>query len=148
MGKIKFVQPQEQHWEDTTILIEYLIHADGATVNSTFDHSIAIHERAPNKDFYDWQNRCVSTGNIFDYRTLSSNQNKTAELDYSLLGDLSSRHDRIRIAGSIKDSHITRVLFTDNRISLSGKESIIGKSIVILDENGPKARGNRMACSM
>lgn len=146
VGRILFRQPQDQFWEDTTILIEYLIHADGASVNDTTDHKFALHEKPPNKDFYDWQNRCTSVGKIFD-TLMTKDELKDDTTEFQLIGHLSSRHGQINVAGSRDNRKISRVLFTDSRISLTGANQIIGKSIVIYDENGPKARGNRMACS-
>lgn len=33
-------------------------------------------------------------------------------------------------------------------LALSGPNNILGKSLVIYDDNGPRARGERLACSM
>ena len=41
----------------------------------------------------------------------------------------------------------SREFFIHPNLPLSGLHSIVGKSLVIYDENGPKARGNRLACS-
>ena len=40
----------------------------------------------------------------------------------------------------------TQRLWTDTNLPLSGPNSIIGHSLVIHDDNGPKARGDRLAC--
>lgn len=64
------------------------------------------------------------------------------------VGDL-IRHNTIDIAG--KKLHgilISRKLFTDTMLALSGPNNILGKSLVIYDDNGPRARGERLACSM
>lgn len=59
------------------------------------------------------------------------------------------RHGMLSVAGKKRDSlKLTRRLFTDNVIALSGKHSIMKKSLVIYDDHGPVARGERMACSM
>ena len=63
------------------------------------------------------------------------------------MGDL-ERHGKLSIAGKKAfSSKLTRKLFTDSMIKLSGPGSIFGKSIVIYDDHGPKARGERLACS-
>lgn len=64
------------------------------------------------------------------------------------LGDLSNRIGTITIAGSKKQRSVTRQLFTDGSLSLIGFNSIIGKSLVIYDDFGPKARGERLACAV
>lgn len=66
VGRILFRQPQEQSWLDTTMLIEYLIHADGSTLNTTHGHRWAIHSEGPGKDFYNWTGRCLSTKDIYN----------------------------------------------------------------------------------
>ncbi len=38
--------------------------------------------------------------------------------------------------------------FTDTMLSLSGSHSLFGKSLVIYDDHGPVARGDRLACTM
>lgn len=40
------------------------------------------------------------------------------------------------------------MIYTDRMLPLSGHNSIFGKSVVIYDDFGPKARGERLACSM
>lgn len=65
------------------------------------------------------------------------------------LGDLSARHETLDISGRKADSNkISRKFFVDPLLPLSGPHSILGKSLVIYDDFGPKARGERMACSM
>lgn len=63
------------------------------------------------------------------------------------LGDLSNRIETITIAGSKKERSLTRHVFTDAYLPLGGYNSIFGKSLVIYDDFGPKARGERLACS-
>lgn len=49
----------------------YLIHADGASTNTSESHRWAIHSNPPGKDFYDWQNRCASTNHVHNpYKVL------------------------------------------------------------------------------
>lgn len=67
---------------------------------------------------------------------------------YCRVGALSERLGYISIAGrKSQNLVITRKLFTDSHLPLSGPNSIIGRSFVIYDDNGPKARGDRLACS-
>lgn len=65
------------------------------------------------------------------------------------LGDLSTRIGTLEIAGKIADSErISRRLFTDTLLPLTGHNGILGKSFVLYDDHGPVARGERLACSM
>lgn len=59
-------QAKDEPWADTSILIEYLVHADGATLNSSSEHRWAVHEFPPGKDFYNWTARCLSAGEVFN----------------------------------------------------------------------------------
>lgn len=64
------------------------------------------------------------------------------------LGDLTNRIGTLTIAGSKKERFVTRAIYTDTALPLSGHNSIFGKSLVIYDDFGPKARGERLACSV
>lgn len=155
VGRILFRQIKDEPWTDTTVLVEYLVHADGSAVNNSMDHRWAIHENPPGKDFYNWTARCVSAGNIYnpykiDYDNLTFHEdcNKDA-VGVCRLGDMSNRLSRLDIAGRRVDSdHVSRKVLTDGFLPLSGKYSIIGKSFVMYDDFGPVARGERLACSM
>lgn len=71
-----------------------------------------------------------------------------SEISLCRLGDL-TRHGALEIAGRKLDaSRLTRRLFTDMMLPLSGSHSLFGKSLVIYDDHGPVARGDRLACSM
>lgn len=60
-----------------------------------------------------------------------------------------SRHGTLGVAGKkINSMMISRKLFTDPMLPLSGAHSVVGKSLVLYDDHGPVARGERMACSM
>lgn len=79
------------------------------------------------------------------------NPSRTCSKEYAAscrLGDLNHRIGSLTIAGSKRERMLTRSLFTDTVLSLSGYYSIFGKSLVIYDLFGPKARGERLACSM
>ncbi|XP_052752768.1 uncharacterized protein LOC113514487 isoform X1 [Galleria mellonella] len=155
VGRVVFRQPLGRPWEDTTIIIESMVHADGATVNNTFEHRWAIHERPPGADYYNWTGRCLSAGNVYephgiDIDTRHPDQYCRMGLEgLCRLGDFTTRHGVLSVAGKKMDSaRLTRRLFTDTVIGLSGKYSIMKKSLVIYDDHGPVARGERMACSI
>lgn len=64
-----------------------------------------------------------------------------------MVGDLTSKHGRLVVAGLASGVKVTQRLFTDTNLPLSGPQSIVGRSLVIIDDNSPKQRGNRMACT-
>lgn len=66
VGRVLFRQPKEDPTADTTIIVEYLIHADGSTMNSSLAHRWAIHHEPPGKDFYNWTARCLSTAHVYN----------------------------------------------------------------------------------
>lgn len=154
VAKIIFRQPKDQPWHDTTVIVEYLIHADGSSVNNTENHRWSIHMHPPDKDFYSWQNRCISTGDIINPYKVSydiKTPEKTCSHDTDelcRLGDL-SRLGTLSISGGIKDAlKFSRRIFTDSNLPLSGFSSILGKSMTIFGEFGMLARGERLACSV
>ncbi|XP_026682186.1 uncharacterized protein LOC103513087, partial [Diaphorina citri] len=57
-------------------------------------------------------------------------------------GDISTRLGRLINIGCK-----TRQVFYDRFIPLSGAGAVLGKSFVLYDDYGPKARGDRLACS-
>lgn len=65
-GRIIFRQPSEDWTEDTIILMDMLVHADGTSLNDTKDHRWGVSINPPGKDFYNWTARCVSAGASFD----------------------------------------------------------------------------------
>lgn len=136
------------------MLVEYLTHADGAAINNSETHRWSIHNHPPGKDFYSWQNRCLSVGEIYNPYKVSFDMKapqKTCSSDSQELcrsGDL-SRLGTLAIAGSKVDTiKHSRRMFTDANLPLTGFSSIVGKSIVIFDDHGPVARGERLACAM
>lgn len=66
VGRILFRQPRDEPWVDTSVIVEYLIHADGSTLNKSHDHRWAIHHHPPGKDFYNWTARCLSAGDVYN----------------------------------------------------------------------------------
>lgn len=65
-GRIVVRQPRDDWTADTVILVEQLVHADGTTLKSSQEHRWGVSVEPPGKDFYDWQNRCVSAGLFYD----------------------------------------------------------------------------------
>lgn len=66
VGRVIFRQPKDEPWTDTTVIFEYLVHADGANLNNSFVHRWAIHDSPPNQDFYNWTGRCLSAGKVYN----------------------------------------------------------------------------------
>ncbi|XP_077282996.1 superoxide dismutase family protein Rsod [Arctopsyche grandis] len=155
VGRVILRQPKDEPWVDTSILFEYLVHADGSNLNNSFQHRWAIHESAPNQDFYNWTARCLSAANVYNPFKVDFDPKATenscsfSNLAVCRVGDLSTRHGTLGISGKKVDApKISRKLITDPLIPLSGTHSVLGKSLVIYDDHGPVARGERLACSI
>ncbi|XP_073970681.1 superoxide dismutase family protein Rsod isoform X1 [Rhodnius prolixus] len=142
VGRIIFHQPAKPYYGETTILIEGLVYSDGTSLNTTNEHRWGIHINPPGKDYFNWTARCVSAGPVFNPHKV--NETVNAE---SVIGDLSKRLAHLVISGSKSVILESRTLFTLDNLPLSGLHSILGKSLVIFDDHGPKARGDRLACS-
>ncbi|CAH1405229.1 unnamed protein product [Nezara viridula] len=140
VGKIIMHQPVEGG--ETTVLVEGLVYSDGSSQNTTHEHRWGIHINPPGKDYFNWTARCVSAGPVFNPFMVNISRSP----EYAV-GDLTSRLGTIIVSGAKKLLQESRLLFTDRRLPLSGGNSIMGKSLVIFDDHGPKARGERLACS-
>ncbi|XP_022116350.2 uncharacterized protein LOC110994148 [Pieris rapae] len=154
VSRVIFRQPLEKPWEDTTIIIENMIHSDGSNVNNTHEHRWAIHQFPPGADYYNWTARCLSAGKMYDPHGVDTDSRhpeqycKVGMEGLCRIGDFNTRHGMLSVAGRKRDSErLTRRLFTDTVVGLAGKYSIMKKSLVIYDDHGPVARGERMACS-
>ncbi|XP_011497265.1 PREDICTED: uncharacterized protein LOC105361711 [Ceratosolen solmsi marchali] len=153
VGKIIFRQPRNEPEMDTTIIIENLIHTDGSILNDSFDHRWMIHDNPPGRDYYNWTARCMSTGAPFNPYKVQWDSNhihqcSVSDMTLCRIGDF-FRHGTINIAGrKINGLRLTRKLFSDPLIKLSGSMSIIGKSLVIYDDRESNVRGERLACSI
>ncbi|GAB0087396.1 uncharacterized protein DMENIID0001_016930 [Sergentomyia squamirostris] len=154
VGRVLLRQPQDEPLEDTAIIFEYLIHADGSALNNTMGHRWAIHDEPPGKDFYNWTGRCLSTEEVYNPYKVNFNE-KSPGLTCTnrpgsvcRLGDMWNRLGTLDIAGSLAEAQtFSRKLFIDRNLPLSGVNNIMGKSLVIYDDFGPKARGERLACA-
>lgn len=97
VGRVLLRQPKDEPWTDTTILFEYLVHADGSNLNNSFEHRWAIHDNPPNQDFYNWTGRCLSAGKVYNPYKIDFDINapeKTctfSNLALCRVGDLSTR---------------------------------------------------------
>ncbi|CAG7838672.1 unnamed protein product [Allacma fusca] len=152
VGSMYFMQEADNPFAETSIFINGLHYSDGSK-NNTLDHQWFITTGEITKDFYDWRNRCVSaSGHYNPYRV------STATKGYSdcgpsspfrcELGDLSTRLQRLTVSGTKAQIVFTKRFFTDVNLPLSGKYSIIGRSVILNDDHGPIHRGDRLACTM
>ncbi|CAG4945254.1 unnamed protein product [Parnassius apollo] len=154
VGRVVFRQPLDRPWDDTTIIIESMVHADGSNVNNTFSHRWAVHDHPPGADYYNWTARCLSAGKLFDPAAMDVDARHPdvycrPGLHLCRVGDLTTRHGTLAVAGKKLDSaRLTRRMFTDTSLPLTGKNSVMRRSLVIYDDHGPVARGERMACSI
>ncbi|XP_012281553.1 uncharacterized protein LOC105700357 [Orussus abietinus] len=152
IGRIIFRQAKHERLMDTTVIVENLVHADGSAVNNSAGHRWMIHDDPPGKDYYNWTGRCLSAGGPYDPYKVNLDPDHperctSEEVTLCRLGDL-SRHGTLEIAGTkLRGPQVSRRLFTDSMLPLAGSSSILGKSLVIYDDHGPVARGERLACS-
>nr|XP_027206305.1 uncharacterized protein LOC113799809 [Dermatophagoides pteronyssinus] len=149
VGSIIFRQQIDEPLTETTVLGE-LFYADG-NQNITRNHPWRIHVNNIGIDFYNWTKRCMSSGenyNPFSIQTGRSYQSQCS-LENQLrcqVGDLFLKSKKIDINHYLSNER-TAFFYTDTLLPLSGKYSILSRSIVIEDENAPQIRGKRMACA-
>lgn len=163
VGRVLLRQPRDDPAADTTVLVEYLIHADGATINNTGGHRWAVHAEPPGADFYNWSARCLSTRDVFnpyrvrfDLKPAAEDGSEDGEprlcsasmRHLCRVGDLSGRYGTLQIAGRKAERVRSRVMHVDQQLALSGHHNVLGRSLVVYDDHGPEARGERLACSM
>ncbi|RXG69330.1 Superoxide dismutase [Cu-Zn], partial [Armadillidium vulgare] len=151
VGEIVMEQERDDPFSDTTVIVGPLLYSDGSH-NDTSNHDWFINENIPNKDFYNWTQRCVSAGPHYNPYKISTSQKVyrscgTDNTERCEVGDMSGRHGTLRVAGSFKTASKTRKVLTDKNLPLSGPFAILSHSFVIEDKNAPKHRGNRMACT-
>lgn len=154
IGQISFHQLSEEAHTETGVLVEVY---NPNSEKSSDGHDWMIHLKPAMADFYNWSQRCESSGEIYDPLQVSTgigNDLYNRQCQSSILsepmrcrsGDLSLKSG---FKLSLPVSHInrTRYYYTDLFLPLSGANSIIGRSVVIYDESAPVQRGNRLACS-
>ncbi|XP_065226507.1 uncharacterized protein Rsod [Planococcus citri] len=147
-GKILFRQLANQEYSDTVVIVESLLYSDGSTELDTSHHNWTINEKPPGKDYYSWQNRCFSAESVFNPFKLPEGSNLGPVNAFSFAYLSSTLSTLTIVARKVRAIENSRNFFVAANLPLTGHHSIIGKSLVIYDENGPKARGNRLACSV
>ena len=149
-GRVIFRQAEDEPFSDTTVFVESLLYSDGSK-NDTRDHRWHVHQLVPGKDFFNWTGRCLSAGGHYNPHQVSLESYKDCSDEKRHMrcevGDLVNKLGLLNVAGrklNIKDSI---KFFTDSNLPLSGPHSIVGRSILIHDDNAPEHRGDRMACT-
>lgn len=151
VGRVIFRQDEQNPLDDTTVFIESLTFNDG-TKNSSSNHPWAIHSYQPSNDSLDWKQRCISAGPSFNPNSVHMGSNGYRDCHSSnpfrcIVGDLTNKLSRVNIAATTDQQNRTRMFFTDVNLPVTGQSGIIGKSLVVIDENALKFRGNRMSCT-
>ncbi len=150
-GRIVFRQDADDAFADTTVFVESLLYSDG-TKNYTRDHRWQVHVEQPGRDYFNWTGRCLSTGEQYNpYAVGIENYNDCLNEHKPFrcqLGDLANKLGTIEVSGRKMDILKTMRYFTDSNLPLSGPTSIIGHSLVLLDDHAPEHRGDRMACTL
>lgn len=154
VGLISFQQLSEDSHAETGVLVEVY---NPNSEKSSDGHNWMIHLKPAMADFYNWSQRCESSGEIFD--PLQASAGISSDL-YNRQCQLSKLSEPMRCRSgdtslksgfklSLPVSHInrSRYYYTDLFLPITGPNSIVGKSVVIYDEASPVQRGNRLACS-
>lgn len=150
-GKAIFKQIESDSLSETSVFVD-LSYSD-ITVNETDGHGWNIHGGVAGADFYNWTKRCASAGEQFNPFEVGDEMGKTAKcsIDNPLrcpIGDLTSKSGKMLSISSYRGSRNVKLFYTDTILPLSGPASIIGRSLVIHDDNAPMIRGRRMACTV
>ena len=154
VGRISFQQLETDPHSETGVLVE-LFNPNGS--KDSTDHNWMVHLKPAMADFYNWSERCQSSGEVFDPIQASvgiSNDAYNRQCHTSLaneplrcrLGDLSAKSG-FKLTLPLSPLNRTRYYYVDNFLPLSKMNMIIGRSVVIYDDNSPTQRGNRLACS-
>lgn len=154
IGQISFQQLSENAHAETGVLVEVY---NPNSEKSSAGHNWMIHLKPAMADFYNWSQRCESSGEVYDPLQAStgiSNDLYNRQCQSGMFSEpMRCRSGDLSLKSSFKlslpVSHInrSRYYYTDLFLPLSGAHSIIGRSVVIYDESAPVQRGNRLACS-
>lgn len=154
IGRISFQQLSNDPHSETGVLVEVY---NPNSEKSSEGHNWLVHLKPAMSDFYNWSQRCQSTGEVYDPILSSiglSNEVYSRQCQASLLneplrcrsGDMSLKSG-FKLSLPVMHQQRERRYFTDLYLPISGPNSIIGRSVVIYDEYAPTQRGNRLACA-
>ncbi|KAH9530052.1 hypothetical protein DERF_003891 [Dermatophagoides farinae] len=152
VGSIVFRQQDNGDPFAATTVFGELFYSDGSA-NITRNHPWRVHVNHVGMDFYNWTKRCMSCGENYNPFSITTTAGRSYQSQCSLenqlrcqVGDLFLKYRKIDI-NHYSSNESTRFFYTDTLLPLSGKHSILARSIVIEDENAPQIRGKRMACA-
>uniref|UniRef100_T1J9S4 Uncharacterized protein n=1 Tax=Strigamia maritima TaxID=126957 RepID=T1J9S4_STRMM len=136
-GQVFFQQLADEPASETFVFIQHLLLIFGNRVG---------------RDFLNWTKRCESAGNIYNPTSVNlvskSQTNCGGNTFRCALGDLSRKAGRLKIGARRSSLPLTRLFHVDVHLPLSGPNSIIGRTLAILDDFAPAFRGNRMSCAV
>lgn len=149
-GRVIFRQDEENPLDDTSVFIESLMYDDG-TKNFSTHHQWYIHTYQASNDSLDWKQRCVSAGPAFNSYGVNTGANgyqacSSANPLRCIVGDLTKKFGRISIATAMTEINRTRLFYTDVNLPVTGQSGIIGRSVVVQDDNAPDFRGKQLGC--
>ena len=126
IGQITFRQQHDDPLGDTTVHGS-LQYADW-TVNTTHNHIWRVHLHETGRDFYNWTERCTSTGEVFNPFSLALARSSQGQCSHEnqarcQVGDLYLKFRRIHINSyNRSDSNSSAQFFyTDTLLPLSGQ---------------------------
>lgn len=154
VGQISFQQLTDDPHSETGVLIEVYNPNNERRIS---EHDWKIHLKPAMADFYNWSQRCDSSGEIYDPIQSAAgltNDQYSRQCQASFVSEpLRCRLGDTNIKSSLKISlpksslNRSRLFYNDPFLPLSKSYSIIGRSVVLYDEQAPTQRGNRLACS-
>lgn len=154
VGRISFQQLVDEPHSETGVSVEVY---NPNSAKSSEGHNWLVHLKPAMADFYNWSERCFSAGEVYDPIQASiglSNEVYSRQCQNSMLNEpLRCRSGDTSLKSGFKltlpISHLERErhFYTDLFLPLAGPNSILGRSVVIYDEQAPTQRGNRLACS-
>nr|KAG5698761.1 hypothetical protein BaRGS_032180 [Batillaria attramentaria] len=146
IGYVMFQQRQGEEFAETTIYTR-LDYGDGS-VTATSGHAWGIHASPVSSDMVssDVNTRCVSGGDrISPYGVSGTNYATQCTSSAQLrcgLGDLGGKHGKLSVRSA---SGAPAISFgTDVNLPLTGDNSIVGKSVVLMSASGGNSR---LACA-
>lgn len=154
VGRISFQQLANDPHSETGVLVEVY---NPNSERGSEGHNWMVHLKPAMADFYNWSQRCESSGEVYDPLQSSiglaseayNRQCLTSLLNEPLRcrsGDTSLKSG-FKLSLPVSHLNRSRLYYVDPFLPLSGPSAIIAKSVVIYDENSPVQRGNRLACS-
>lgn len=126
---------------DTSVFVD-LFFVNNAESTSQFRWQ--INQGVVSDDASDPSLYCKNVGEMFNPKDIKDeNCNQTMHGNCSI-GDLTSKHGKVSVSVATEKQSSTKAAFTDTNLPLTGKNTVIGESIVLFSDSDAK---NPVACA-